>query len=149
MPGGQPTEFTQEMADRICSLVESTPMGLRRLCDTHPDLPVPTTVKKWRKKFPQFEAQYAQAKRQQIEMMADDIIDIADDGSNDVTTNEDGDKIVNQDEIARSRLRVDSRKWLLSKLIPDQYGDQIKVEHSGHVGLTLDEMRQRLKEAKE
>ena len=36
----------------------------------------------------------------------------------------DGKEIINQDVIARSRLRVDARKWIASKLLPKKYGDK-------------------------
>ena len=43
-------------------------------------------------------------------------------------------------DVQRDRLRVDTRKWLMSKLHPERYGDKTKLEHSGRVetpGLTL------------
>jgi hypothetical protein len=63
--------------------------------------------------------------------MADEIIEISNDGSNDTYTDDDGREHVNQDVIARSRLRVDSRKWLASKLAPKRYGDKVEQIHSG------------------
>lgn len=59
--------------------------------------------------------------------MADEIQDIADDGSNDYMTIVKGDEsynVVNHEAINRSRLRVDSRKWIASKLLPKKYGDK-------------------------
>ena len=64
---------------------------------------------------------------------ADEILDICDDGSNDwiERQNKDGStyETVNSEVINRSRLRVDTRKWLLSKLMPKKYGD--KIIHAG------------------
>ncbi len=40
--------------------------------------------------------------------------------------------VLNGEHVQRSRLRVDSRKWLLSKLKPERYGD--KLQHSGPGG---------------
>jgi hypothetical protein len=37
--------------------------------------------------------------------------------------------------VARARLRLDSRKWLTSKIAPRIYGDKQQVEHSGVVTL--------------
>ena len=44
-------------------------------------------------------------------------------------------KSADQDVVQRSRLRVDSRKWLLSKILPKQFGEKIDVNHSGELNL--------------
>lgn len=62
--------------------------------------------------------------------MADEMFDIADDGSNDLMTVTKGDEsydIENKEVIGRSRLRVDTRKWYLSKLAPKRYGDKLAI----------------------
>jgi hypothetical protein len=35
--------------------------------------------------------------------------------------------VLDHEHVQRSRLRVDARKWLLSKLLPKQYGDRVEV----------------------
>jgi hypothetical protein len=53
-------------------------------------------------------------------------------------------KTVTGDMIERSRLQVDARKWLLSKLRPDKYGDRVAMDVSGNLGLSVaDILRQR------
>lgn len=42
--------------------------------------------------------------------------------------------MVNHEQIARSRLRVDARKWAAAKLAPKKYGDRIAHEHGGAGG---------------
>jgi hypothetical protein len=61
-----------------------------------------------------------------MEQMGAELLSIADDGSNDtyVIDEETGATAVNHDVINRSRLRVDTRKWLMSKLAPKKYGDR-------------------------
>lgn len=66
-------------------------------------------------------------------------MDIADDGSNDWMErfNKDGESIgwvVNGEAVQRSKLRVDARKWALSKLLPKKYGDKIDVNHGNADG---------------
>jgi hypothetical protein len=51
--------------------------------------------------------------------MADDIDGIADD------TDE------SSESIAKSKLRIDTKKWLLSKMLPKNFGDKQEVEHKG------------------
>jgi hypothetical protein len=81
--------------------------------------------------------QYARAKRIGVQGMADETLEIADDGSNDTYTDENGNDRVNTEVVARSRLRVDTRKWLLSKIMPKVYGDKLDIEHGGNVTLNL------------
>lgn len=71
--------------------------------------------------------QYARAMVLRADKMADDILQIADDGLNDSYTDENGVVRVNQDVIARSKLRVDARKWLASKMAPKKYGDKLDI----------------------
>lgn len=73
--------------------------------------------------------QYACARAAQADKMAEDILSIADDGEQDTYIDEDGIARTNQEVIARSRLRVDARKWLASKMAPKKYGE--KLEFAG------------------
>ncbi len=71
--------------------------------------------------------------------MAEDLLEIADDGTNDwmERTNANGDVTsvtANGEAIQRSKLRVDTRKWLLSKMIPEKYGDRVLTELTGKDG---------------
>jgi len=71
---------------------------------------------------------YARATELRAEMMAEETLNIADAIDSDIITTEDGKEIVNHNVINRDRLRVDTRKWLLSKLHPKKYGDKIEVD---------------------
>lgn len=99
-------------------------------------MPSRRTVIEWKNTLPQFRHQYAQAREDQADLYADDIVDISDDGSNDwIERALDGGRVemvLNHEHVTRSRLRVDSRKWMLSKLKPGTYGD--KVQHANAQG---------------
>jgi hypothetical protein len=74
---------------------------------------------------------YAKAKQAGIDYLADELIDIADDGSNDWMANNDPDNPgyrANGESAARSRLRLDTRKWIASKLKPKVYGDKLDID---------------------
>ena len=73
--------------------------------------------------------QYARATEVRADIIFDDILAIADENTNDTSINENGIEVVNNDVIQRSRLRIDARKWVLSKLNPKKFGD--KTIHSG------------------
>lgn len=84
---------------------------------------------------------YARAREARADKLAEDILTISDDGANDTMVDEHGKKVVNQDVIQRSRLRVDSRKWLASKMLPKKYGEKLDVTASVTVHeATLDDL---------
>ena len=91
------------------------------------------TLITWLGSFPD---QYARAREAQADKLAEDILAIADDGSNDTYQTDNGEQ-TNHDVIARSRLRVDARKWLAGKMAPKKYGDKIEHEHKGNLSVTL------------
>jgi transposase-like protein len=115
MPSGRPSSYTEELADRICEAVATNAVGLEHICKAN-DFPNPSTIDAWRKAHPDFDKKYALAKERQAEKLAYETIAIADDGSRDVRIDDEGNEVVDHDHIARSRLRVDARKWLAGKL---------------------------------
>jgi len=121
---GRPTEYSPELAKLICERVVTHEVGLQRLCSMYDDMPAKITINQWRNKYPEFATQYAQAKISQIETLVDEIIDIADDSTRDELINDQGVRVCNTEFIARSRLRIDTRKWLAAKLIPRLYGNK-------------------------
>ena len=96
------------------------------------DMPCESSVYGWLRKNEEFLQNYTRAKEDQADLLAEQIIEIADETSNDTVTGKDGQEIANSEWINRSRLRVDARKWVAAKLKPKKYGD--KLEHSGPDG---------------
>ncbi len=132
---GRPSEFTQEMADRICAELADG-MSLRTVCNSD-GMPDKKTVFRWLRTNDTFRAQYARAKEESADALADEMMDIADDGSNDwMEVHQRGNVgwVENGEAMQRSRLRVDTRKWIASKLKPKKYGDKIDATLSGPDG---------------
>lgn len=102
------------------------------------------TFTKWIDSDPARSEQYARAREAQADKMADDILTISDDGSNDTYETEDGTR-TNQDVIARSRLRVDARKWLASKMAPKKYGDKQTIDLNAKIEVDETKLDERLK----
>jgi hypothetical protein len=67
-------------------------------------------------------------------LIADEILEISDAAKGDFIEDENGGKTVDHEAIARARLRVDSRKWMLSKMLPKIYGDKVVNEVVGRDG---------------
>lgn len=124
---GRPTAYTKELGDLICDRLADG-MTLLEVCRM-PDVGVmDSTVRRWAQDVDSpFSAQYAKAREIGYLKMADELLAIADDGCNDTYETEDGREVTNADVIARSRLRVDTRKWLLSKALPKIYGDKLEL----------------------
>jgi hypothetical protein len=135
---GRPTKYTPEMVELICQRVATHDCGLRKLTDMYDDMPDKVNINIWRRKYPEFRSRYAQAKCEQIEFLTEDMLDIADDGSNDWMEHYDKNSEcigwrVNGEHIQRSRVRIDTRKWLASKLAPKIYGDAITQENNNSI----------------
>lgn len=132
-PVGRPSSFTQEIADTICSrIIEGE--SVRTICESE-EIPHISTVMRWLAVNKEFREQYARAKELQAEYFAEEILDISDDGTNDWMTRENKDgseyEVVNSEVLQRSRLRVDTRKWLMGKLAPKKYGDSATLKVGG------------------
>ena len=111
---GRPSKYTKEIAGRIC---ERLALGetLRSICRDE-EFPEESTVRKWAlENREDFYTQYAQARNTGLDAMAEEVMAIAD--------------VENADDVHRARLRVDTRKWYLSKLAPKRYGDRLNVDH--------------------
>lgn len=131
-PVGRPAIYTQELADMLCARIAEG-QSIRTAC-TAADMPCTTTVFKWLRENKDFAQQYARATEERTEAMSEDILDIADDGSNDLMTIQKGNQsyeVENREVTNRSRLRVDTRKWLMSKMKPKKYGDKVDVTSDG------------------
>lgn len=126
---GRPSSFTQKIADEICfELAQGK--SLRTVCKSD-DMPSGVTVFAWIRKYPDFLKQYTRAKEESADAMAEDILDISDNATNDYMDQNDPENPgyrINGEHIQRSRLRVESRKWLMSKQKPKKYGDKIQQD---------------------
>lgn len=129
---GRPTDYTNDIAVAICKRL-ACGESLRAICSDD-DMPDRSTVYDWLFRMPDFADQYTRAREEQAETMADDIVAIADETINDWIITERGNEVVNTEAIARSKLRVEARKWVAAKLKPKKYGDKITQEVVGANG---------------
>ncbi len=118
LPKGRPSDYTPEIGTEIMGRIAEG-MSLKRTCEPA-HLPCIATVYTWFKTQAGFLEAYMRAKEDAADAMAEEILDIADDTLEDVQ---------------RSRLKVDARKWIAAKLKPKKYGDRIHTEHSGTLKL--------------
>lgn len=127
----RPSEYSEEIANQILELIASTDKGLHAICAMQEEFPHPVTFYRWINNNEELRNKYARAKEQQADVLAAQIIDIADDSRKDTeiryTISGEAYEAPDTEWINRSRLRVDARKWLASKLAPKVYGDKIDV----------------------
>ena len=128
----RPARYSEQMAVKICERLMMKE-SLEKIC-ADPRYPSVRTVTRWLAdpKMVDFREMYYHARRIQAEMRVDEIFEIADNSSNDwePVYNKDGDVIdykPNNEAIQRSRVRIDTRKWYASKMVPRIYGE--KIEH--------------------
>ncbi|MFA5387285.1 MAG: terminase small subunit protein [Candidatus Paceibacterota bacterium] len=135
---GRPSKYSDEYADLIIERICSG-MSLSEICRDD-EMPARSTVLLWvATDRESFSDRYAKACMARAYFWADELIDIADDSSNDYMTRQrDGEnyEAVNPEAIARARLRVDTRKWLMCKLIP-AYSDKVELGATGDVAAAL------------
>jgi hypothetical protein len=81
-------------------------------------------VLKWLRENPLFQTQYAHAREEQAEALADEMIDISDDITRDLAVDENGKLAIDGFAAQRARVMIDTRKWIASKLKPKKYGDK-------------------------
>ena len=132
---GRPSSFTQEQADDLCRWMAEG-KSLRSWCE-EPNNPSRMTVSRWLldPDRESFRDQYAKAREEQADVMFEELLEIADDGRNDWMERygRDGESytVENREAINRSRLRVDTRKWILARMTPRKYGERTAVDVGG------------------
>jgi len=129
---GRPSTYSEEIAKVICDRLAKGET-LKAICRDE-DMPADSTVRQWAAEDTcGFYAHYARARNIGLDRMADDLLDICDDNATDVfETN--GKFTFNNAAVNRDKLRVDTRKWYLSKLAPKRYGDRLAHELTGADG---------------
>ena len=132
--------LSPHVLDEIC-LRTFNGESQRSIC-RDPDMPSRERLVKELLENSDFAAKYTRARDGMYQAWAEEILEISDDSTTDyvmkVGRNGHEYEAVDQEHIQRSRLRVDSRKWLLSKLLPKTYGDNVKHEHEGEVTHRVD-----------
>jgi hypothetical protein len=140
---GRPTIYTNDLAERICTEL-CTGRTLKDVCRDD-GMPAESTVRHWAQEDREsFTARYRLAREIGYHAMADEILDIADDARNDWVArrkaNGEGEPMLDHEHVSRAKLRIDVRRWLLSKALPKIYGDRLDFKASHEVGDSLLEL---------
>jgi hypothetical protein len=104
--------------------------GLLKIC-ADDDMPDRTTVYRWLDADESFRDKYVRAREALMDFYAEQILVIAFDESGDVLIEQDAGgrskAVANHAKVQRDRLKVDSLKWIASRLFPKRYGDKMEL----------------------
>jgi terminase small subunit-like protein len=122
-PTSRPAEFTDEIFQDALDRMAGG-QGLRKICED-PQMPSRQTFLRWIEKDTGRQTRYQAAREALMDWYAEEILEIAWDSSKDTIPAE-GKKPARCDNewVNRSRLKVDTLKFLMAKLHPKRYGDK-------------------------
>ena len=115
----RPSIYSEKLVERMLDEIASG-RSVIGLCREEEWTPNADTWYRWLYRIEGVSDRYARAKAHQSEREADIILDIADNATN--------------QDYQVARLRVDARKWVASKLLPNKYGDKTQIDHSSTDG---------------
>ena len=131
---GRPKMYDKELAERVCMEISTSSDSVDRICYANPEFPSPRTIFRWRVEFPEFNRLYMISRQHQVEVLIDEILEIADNKTYDTKEVERKDgstyEVCNLEWIVRSKIRIDTRRWLATKLCPNLYGDRVYNENN-------------------
>ena len=118
---GRKTEYDPAIAAEICTRI-SCGESLRQIC-MEDGMPVHSTVYLWLLQNKQFSDNYAKAREEQADTLADEIQAIADERPQEIVDDK-GISRTDSGWVTWQKNRIDARKWVASKLKPKKYGDR-------------------------
>ena len=115
---GRPTKYTPKLGDEICSFIAGG-TSATRACKS---VGIPMqTMYEWLRKHDEFRDNYARAREDQADTLADQMCDIAE----------------FDEDVQRAKLKIDARKWVAARMKPKRWGDRQQLEHTGADGAPL------------
>lgn len=138
MAGRPQFPWTDDIEDEICLRLGDGESLLKICKDSH--MPSRNIVHLRILHNAAFRDKYTLAKAAQADTYFDQVVEIADDASQDWIDGEDGPRL-NSEHVNRSRLRIDARKWVAGKLRPKIYGDKLDVDANIEAKLTVNIVR--------
>jgi len=109
--GGRPTIYSKELGEKICKRMMKGE-SLKKISKDN-KMPCRSTIHQWLldKDKKEFLDNYEAASDVRSEDKFDEIEEIAD----------------SKGDVQRDRLKIDTRKWYLSKIMPKKYGEKIDI----------------------
>jgi hypothetical protein len=131
---GRPSIYTDELAATICEQI-ACGRSLSEICRDE-GMPDRHSVRKWVSERADFRAQYAEARIWWAHSVAEDIDDLTNSAPLIAAEAEAAGRNGNA-AVQALKVQIDSKRWLLSKIVPTIYGDRLTQEISGPNGRDL------------
>ena len=116
---GRHSEYTKQTAIAICELIAGG-LALKDVCEIE-GMPCRAAVYKWLYQNEDFAGMYARAREERADLLADEIVAIAD----------------TEPDHNKARVRIDARKWWAAKVNPKKFGDKVTNEVVGKDGAAI------------
>lgn len=126
---GKRIKYTPELADKFCAAIAEGNSVLQ--VSKMKGMPKERTVYAWFELHEDFLQKYMRAREARADKMFEEMLEIADDGSNDWMEKRDAEGedtglyTINGEHVQRSRLRLDTRKWMLARMSPRKYSERM------------------------
>jgi hypothetical protein len=104
--------YSDDLAAKLCEHIADG-LSLKEACQL-PGMPSRSTAYKWLSEYAFFSDVYARAREERADLIADEIVTIAD----------------SDPDPNRARVRIDARKWWAAKVNPKKYGDRLVTENT-------------------
>ena len=111
-PKGRPSDYSLALASVVCEEIAAG-KSLREVC-AMPGMPSERQAYLWLGKYTEFGEMYARAREERADLVADEIVTIAD----------------TETDPNVARVRIDARKWWASRVNPKKYGDKLQTENT-------------------
>lgn len=102
--------YSDGVADEICERLSNGESLLSICKDDH--MPEQGNVYRWIVRHEEFATKYARAREAQAEFLVDELVAIADNP---------------EEDVQRSKLRLETRRWIAEKLRPKKYGAKLEL----------------------
>ena len=121
MPAGRPSDYTPQLADLICELIQEG-NSVRQIC-LMDEMPDRGTVLRWLDIHEDFATKYARARVEQAELMDEKILRLAEECT--------------EENYQSTRVRMAAYQWRAAKLSPKRYGERVDFHNHPGAGATL------------
>ncbi|MDI2113057.1 terminase small subunit-like protein [Commensalibacter nepenthis] len=112
----RPSKYSEEIVNKICEQIASGGT-LLKICENE-DMPGYSTVMAWKNERKEFQDKYARAREDRADFRFDEIDQILSEDMQDMVA------------VQRAKLKIDAKKWQMSKEAPKKYSDKIDMTSS-------------------
>lgn len=112
----RPSKYSEELVNEICEKIASG-ATLLKICENE-NMPGYSTVMTWKNENKEFQDKYARAREDRADFRFDEIDQILSEDMKDIVS------------VQRAKLKIDAKKWQMSKEAPKKYSDKIDMTSS-------------------